>query len=423
MGAIKKRTITLAVIAVLCLAFFFESAFAVKNTGILISITTAKKKIIKGNLPQAKKQAVSKALDFAVQKALVSLVPREVVASSLDFLYQKILSSASDYIITYRVLTGLDQGKYYLVAVESKVDLTKVEKLLTEAKIINSLRDKPSILFFISEKTGQDILPNYWWGNNPLPYESEAERIIIKQMIQDEFFISGTDFGHPDPSFYNIKFSSIYDTKAAMDLGREFKADMIVMGRVVASEAINRMGEAKTYNAVIDLEGFSLVTNEKVLVSTTQAVVKSDDESGNREAIIKAANLSVLDLSEKIDTFWTQNLRREHAFDVDIEGNEFLVRFIELKKRFRQMPEIENLQPKELGSDSALLELKYKGSPSQFANALMLKTFEDFGIELSNVSADTVSIKFIEKVVPVSQGQEKTFDNQTKGTKKIKIEE
>jgi len=158
------------------------------------------------------------------------------------------------------------------------------------------------------------------------------------------------------------------------------------------------MGEAKTYNAVIDLEGYSIEANTKVFTSNTDAAVKSDDETGNTAAIEKAANLAAADLQDRINTFWTQNLRREHLFDVNIQGDEFLVRYIELKKRFKQMPGIENLQPKEMGSGSAILELKYKGSPSQFANALMLKTFDDFGIEISEVEPDRVTIKFIEKV-------------------------
>ena len=90
-------------------------------------------------------------------------------------------------------------------------------------------------------------------------------------------------------------------------------------------------------------------------------------------------------------------LRREHSFDVRIEGMEFLPRFIALKKRFQQIPEIENMQPKEMGSNFALLEMFYKGRPTHFANAVMLKTFDTFGLEILDVSDTQVTIRFIEK--------------------------
>jgi len=125
--------------------------------------------------------------------------------------------------------------------------------------------------------------------------------------------------------------------------------------------------------------------------------VSDTDRQGNIQAIIKAAVLSAQDLSEKIDTYWTQNLRKEHAFDTRIEGENFLPRFIALKQRFKQMSGIENMQPKEMGSNYAILQIFYKGKPSQFADAVMLKTFESFGLEISDVTEEFVLIKFIEK--------------------------
>ncbi len=121
------------------------------------------------------------------------------------------------------------------------------------------------------------------------------------------------------------------------------------------------------------------------------------DEQGNIQAIVKAAALSAQDLSEKIGTYWTQNLRKEHVFDIRIEGENFLPRFIALKQRFKQMSGIENMQPKEMGSNYAILEIFYKGKSSQFADAVMLKTFESFGLEILDVTDDIVFIRFIEK--------------------------
>jgi hypothetical protein len=289
------------------------------------------------------------------------------------------------------------------VGVESKVDLTFLEKTLTNARILNANRDKPVILFFIVEKTPQDLLPKYWWGKNPIPYQSLAEEIIINKMIQYRFVITGNGLARPDPSFYNITFNSIYDVVAAKNLGVEMKADMIVFGKATALEAINRMGEEKTFNAQINLDGYNLETGDKVVTSMIQAVAVSDtDRQGNAQAIVKAAGLAAQDLSEKIDTYWTQNLRKEHTFDTRIEGEDFLSRFIALKQRFKQIPGIENMQPKEMGSNYAILQIFYKGKSSQFADAVMLKTFESFGLEISDVTDDLVLIKFIEKQEEVS---------------------
>jgi hypothetical protein len=158
------------------------------------------------------------------------------------------------------------------------------------------------------------------------------------------------------------------------------------------------MGEEKTFNARISLEAYNLETGEKAVVSNVQAVVKNESVSaGNHLALVKAAELSAADLIEKIDAYWSNNLRKEHSFDLRVQGDNFLVRYLALKQKLRQMPGIENMQPKEIGSDYAVLQIFYKGKPAQFADGVMLKTFEGFGLEISDVTDDLVSVKFIEK--------------------------
>lgn len=369
-----------------------------KKSDVFTGVTTARQKVDGQNLQGAINKAEATALDIAVQNALGTLLSREVIAANLDFVYNTILSKTKDYIITYRVLGGIEDKDYYLIGVESKVDLKLLKKTLTHARLLNANKDKPVVLFFMVEKTPADLLPRYWWGKNQTSYHSFAEQIIVSQMQKKKFMIVGNSEKRPDPSFYNITFKSIYDTVAAKDLGRQMKADMIVFGKATSAEAINRMGEQRTFNSTIQLDGYNLETGEKVVTSFTQAAVTSEtNEEGNTNAIIKAAEESVLDLSRKIDAYWVKTLRKERAFEVKIQGENFHSRFFELTQRIKQMPEIENLQPKEMGTDYGILEIFYKGTPSQFADTLILKTFEDFGFEFLEVSDQLVSIQLIDK--------------------------
>jgi len=394
----KKKSAMGLMVLLSGMIFMLEPLFAAGNSDILTGVSTGSRKIINHNIQHAKQKAVSDALEIALQNAFISLVPRQVMASNLDFFYNQIVSHVSDYIITYRVLGGIENNGRYLVGVESKVDLILLKQTLTNARILNTGQDKPVILLFIVEKTPSDLLSKYWWRNNPIPYESLAEKIIVNKMVQERFILTGNSEPRPDPSFYNITFDSIYDVEAAIDLGREMKVDMIFFGKAKSSEAINRMGQEKTFNSEINLEGYYLETGEKVIESMIQAAAKSNiAEEGNILAISSAAKLSAVDLIDKVNTFWTQNLRKEHTFDVNIEGENFLPRFIALKQKLKQMPGIENMQPSEMGSNYAVMQIFYKGKPSQFADMLMLKTFGSFGLEISDVRDDFLNIRFIEK--------------------------
>ncbi|MBU0972138.1 MAG: hypothetical protein KKC20_15910 [Proteobacteria bacterium] len=374
------------------------TAFAERSVTVLTGATTGQQKISGQDIPSAKKKAVEDALEKAVQNAFASLVSRQVFGANLEFLYGNILPRASDYVITYRVMGGVQHKGYYLVGVESKINMELLEKQLTDARILNAATDKPVILFLIAEQTPEKLLPSYWWGNNPEPYSALSETIILEQMVQNRFKLAVTGPDRPDPSFYNIQFTSIYDIDAAMKLGTVLKADLVVMGKTGASESVNRMGDEKIFDAVIDLKGYDLTSGKEVLTAVSRATAKSTPgQEASGGAIAEAAVASARDLGQKIDAFWSQRLRRENMFNVILSGEQFLPRFISLKKELREIQDIENMQPKEIGTDNAVMEVVFKGSPEQFAHAVMLKSFDGFGIEVAEVTDQSVSIRFIEK--------------------------
>ena len=191
---------------------------------------------------------------------------------------------------------------------------------------------------------------------------------------------------------------------------------MVVLGKAGASESFNRMGDAKAFDAAIELKVFDTASEKEVLQVKTDATASSQTEQeGVTASLTQAAGKAGLDLSEKIDAFWSQNLRKESHFDVAVEGENFLPRFIALKQRFKEIQEIVNMQPKEIGSSSAVMEILYKGSPEQFADAVLLKTFEGFGLEISDVTPEMVTIRFVEEgaISPVPGGDQDSPQGET----------
>lgn len=406
---LKRKTN--CILFTLCLfgLFVSQTGFAAKRFDVFTSVTTGKRVVVNHNIQDARRKAEKDALGVALQNAFSSLLPNQVLAANLEFFYDKVLPKVKDYIITYKVLGGIENKGHYLVGVESKVDIGLLERTLTDARIFNANKDKPVVMFFISEKTPVDPEPKIWWKPNERSYYSFAEEIIADQMTADQFMIIGNGGQRPDPAFYNIVFRSVNDAQAAIELGRQMKVDMVVFGRAVSNESMNRMGQEKAFYAGIELDGYNIETGKKVISSRTEATVTSlFDNQGAQDALTKAASLSARDLIDKINTYWVENLRKEHSFMVRIEGDKFHPRYLALTRRFKQMPGIENMQPKEIGSNHGVLELFYKGSASKFANALMLKTFDDFGFEFVEVSDEQVFIRLVEKALeqetPAAEG-------------------
>ena len=384
-------------ISIFIVLFALNIAVAAQKTGVLTTVTTGNREIVNEDIPEARQAAVAGALERAVENAFASSVSPQVFAAHLDFLYGRILPAAQDYVVTYRVLGEISHRKTYLVGVESKINLVQLEQVLTEAGILNAGTNMPTILFLIAEQGPKDLLPRYWWGNNPEPYISYAETRIMDTLMDKRFTVAGRGQQRPDTRFYEIRFPSIYDAGAAVELAKKVHADLVVVGRASAAESANRMGDEKVFDAAIKLTAYDVGSGRQVAFCENTAAAKSDTgRDGAIQAIEKSADLAALELAEKLDRYWSGYLRKESRFDLEITGNGFLPRFLALKKRLAEIKDILNMQPKEVGSGRAVMAMVYKGTPSHFADSIMLKAFEGFGIEVSAVTDSLVTIRFID---------------------------
>ncbi len=371
---------------------------------VLTHVTTGSGEIRGQDPSSAKQKAVKQALGQAVEQAVAQLVSRDVFASNLEFLYSRILPATQDYVVIYRVMAGMAYNNRYLVSVESKINQALLEKQLKIAGLIKTGTDYPVVLMLMAEESPDTPLPRAWWTGDTGPYTSPAETTIKAILQQHRILFARSDTIHPDPTSYNITFTSPYDTQAAMDLGRVLKADLIVLGKAITWESANRMGDQRTFDANIDLTVFDIKTQAQVLHTAAKSTAKSRMEyEGAAQALEEAAEKAGMDLAQKIETFWRQALRREKQFDLIIEGDQFLTRFISLKRRMRDIRDIENMQPKEIGAKHAVMGMTFKGNASQFANALLLKTFEGFGLEILEVTDDQVKIRFTEPQSPAGE--------------------
>ncbi len=387
----RKKLITF-IIAVFC----FPLAGVMAAPQDSVQITTGRHKINGQDTSGAQKDAVRDALEKAVQSAFATVVSQQKLGENLDFLYDQLLAHTMDFVSTYRVINGMAHNGAYLVGVESKISLELLEKRLVDSGIFNPARNNPKVLVLIAEQGPEDTQPRcWWWQPEGQSYASVAEQSLEAVFEQAHIPLVVTGSNYPDPAAYNVVFSAMDDQTAAMALGQALKADMVVLGMASAQESANRMGNEKTFEAGVSFTVLDMASQKGVIHTTSRATAKSIDPRGAGQALAQAAETAGQDLKEKIEGFWAQAMKEKKTFDLYVEGDNFLTRFIALKRQLKDIREIEDISPRELGSSHAIMEVSYKGTPAGFANAVMLRTFEEFGIEVSMVSDDAVKIRFV----------------------------
>lgn len=168
------------------------------------------------------------------------------------------------------------------------------------------------------------------------------------------------------------------------------------------------MGDDRSYGAVIALDVFATATGERIATIEHTAVVKSQtDEDGARNALARAGALAGEDLVSSLRDHWAAHQRTVRAIETRVEGADYLSSFIMLRKVLNNMPGIEDVQTKEIGTDQAVVDIVFKGNAGKLADLLMLKNFDSFGIEMSEVTEDSMVIRFVTKedVAPVAPSE------------------
>ncbi|MCP3953789.1 MAG: hypothetical protein GY697_16455, partial [Desulfobacterales bacterium] len=231
---------------------------------IFSTIATGTQEITTEFSPKIKREAVKMALKSSVERAVSDILSEEEFASNFESLDKSVLVNSSKYIVNYRVIAELQEETKYVSAVKVRVNLALLKKHLKRYGIIKSNSEKPSVLLLISEKSEQDISLKYWWGNEPMQYEPLVTNEIMQFMIDKEFAIFSDNTARSNQIKHDIVFSSIYDTNAAIELGKKLKADIVIIGKAKSFEALNRMGEEKIYEADISLVMFNVDTQKRI---------------------------------------------------------------------------------------------------------------------------------------------------------------
>ncbi len=366
-------------------------------------IITMGKSPIKEDISRAKQNAVNDALNEAMENAVAQLLTPSELSDSFAFICSTLLNSGVEaYIITYKIIGETQQASVYNVAVETRLNINGLEQFFKEKSVITTDIPLPSVMLFISEKRPGDILPRYWWGNNPLPYDSVTEQKIISMLREQNFQIIGHGAGdgaeRPDPEASGVFFTAIHDMEASVSFGRKLQADIVIAGTAWTEEDANIMGDEKTYRGMVELDLFSTASGLKLAALSKNAVAKSvDSEEGLNNSLVKAGEIAAEALAALLKSTWAEQGTNFKIIKAKIEGSDYLSSFIMLRKTLGTMNNIKDVQTRELSSEQAIVDISFKGNGTTLANALMLKTFGNFGLELSEVTDESLTIRFIPK--------------------------
>ena len=356
--------------------------------------------VYSGNVQSAREKAIKEGLVTAVARMTEEILQVEALVDNFPQINELVYEQTDKYVQDYKVLTETtsDSGKFYRVVVQATVSGKKMAKLLSSKGILQTRTTLPSVVFLIAEKNVKEILPQYWWGAGMGNFQSVSERAVADVLKTKGFKV----VGHKNVRLHQMvdwvaDAQPVLSDEQAVEIGTNLKADIVVVGSSSANGSANTMGyEMKSFNGLFDARVLRAETGEELFVVSRDSVSTNVNEyEGGIEALLGVGNVAGEALADQLASAWRKLLEKPSQVEIVVEGTNQLANFVKFRKALSNISGVEGIQVKEIKPNQTTLGVNFHGKAEDLASALMLKTFEKFGIDIYEIAEDSLKIALI----------------------------
>jgi hypothetical protein len=385
-------------IAMALMLSFSVAAYAKKKVQNKTFVVVGTSQIKDGNIQKAREAAISESLVLAVALMTKEVLKVNALIEYFPQVNELIYAKPNAFVLDYKVLTEAESGKLYRVLVKVRVAGKKIASKLSDADILRAKIKRPAILFLVSEQNLQQDTPQYWWGEQMGGFKAIAEATMADILKAKGFPIinpRGAVIGNlTDPG---AAATPALSDESAIDIANRLKADVIIMGTSVASPTASIMGD--------DLKSFKAILNARVLrtqngeelanISRTSVTANIDEAAGGRAALTMAATLAGDDLAIQLDSAWRRLADQPSQVEVFVEGTGNLANFVKFRRALTSISGVGGIRVKEIKPNETTLIIDYKGKTEELAAALMRQNFENFGINIYEITQRNLKITLV----------------------------
>jgi len=385
----------------------FILAVAANLSGIVNAEENASEKIIEvigtgaiqgGDVAKARDQAIKNSLVSAVEFAVADFLPLESMIRNFEILNENLYDNSSEFVAYYKVLTELKSEITYRVLVQATVSIDAIKEELISVNIKVYKKNLPKILFLIAEQNFSDISPRYWWSKDLTFVKGYTEIAMTEKMLKNGFSVIDQKSLIINEEFETLKDKADLSNQDAVSLGAILQADVVIVGNSKAAIAPNIMGgDIKSFKGTVLARALRTDTGDEIASTIQTAVsVNKDNIAGARDALSNAGYLAGSDLASQIVMKWHKEVKKSiTTLVIIVEGTRALSNFVIFRAELNEIPGVDSLQTSEMKADEATIVVDFQGNAKELADALMLKNFESFGINIYEISQSHLRIRLV----------------------------
>jgi hypothetical protein len=345
----------------------------------------------------ARNQAIASGLTSAVDAVVMKLLPKDTAVNEFKSINDVLFDLTNEFIQDYKVLGESVAGKKYRVIIQVSVLAGKLRDRFANAGIVVIETALPTVLFLLAEQKIEDIFPRYWWGEDPMFIPTVVETAISAAFEKKQFkiiphgVILSMDEG--EASERGVDLSN----QQAIDIGNHMEAEVVIVGKAWADQIPNTLGsDVNSYKGFVQVRAIRSDTVEVIAdLNNSFVTTGSDEAKGGRDAIEGAASLAGSELASKIMENWKKAVQPIEGLVLLVEGTKHLGNFVMFRRAVKEIDGVKSIQLTEIKADEAALKVYFEGPAKALAKAMMLKSFENFGIHIYEITQDQIKVKIV----------------------------
>ena len=365
-----------------------------------IFVVVGSANVLKGNVQSAREAAIKAGLVTAVARMTEEILKVEALVDNFPQVNELIYEQTDKYVQNYKVLTETPSGsgKIYRVVVEATVAGKKIAKQLSSEGILQVETKLPAVLFLIAEQNVKEILPQFWWGEGMENFQSVSEQAAA-EVFQAKGYTVISHNGIRLQQFVDWASESLPNLtdEQAIELATNLAADIVIVGTSSVDDSTNIMEyEMKSFKGIFQARALHRETGEEMAAVSQDAVATNVDEYEGGLAALSSVGIAAGEtLSQQLAVQWRKLLEKPSEVEIAVEGTNKLANFVKFRKALSNISGVEGIRVKEIKPNEATLIIDYKGNAEDLASALMLKTFDTFGIDIYELTQDSLRIALI----------------------------
>ncbi len=340
--------------------------------------------VVKGNLPQAKKNAIRMALLKGVESYLVRLLGNQTVTRHFENLAQNIIPNLDQEIENFHILAEQQVGEHYNVFVKMKVNENGIAEKLRNAGIFQTVNLSVKVLFMVSETRGP--VEVFWWQDAAAHQALTPIELALHSVFQDRGFNPVNRIMDLPPSEDLIgAFPANIRPEEALKWGKLFSAEVVVYGKSLILD----------HNLILNLK--ALDVRQGVQICEKSGTQKIPQDMGDTQQILGLMRQCVNKLADELCPCILKNInttpQETQQLDITLSG-------ISQPKQFRSfvdflkshVPGIKTIIPSRITEDSMSATIDFQGDRIAFISRVLNNQDLPFPLHLGQT--DTESILF-----------------------------